>query len=203
MTQTIKAVIFDLGRVLVNINLEPLRKKLSPSGDPNEGQALIEKVRNNNLIPQLNSGQITLEEFYRTVCSRHNLQFPFEQFQEAWCSIFSPNPDTETLVRELDGKIPLGLLSDTDPVHWDYIRRHYPIVEVFTKPVLSFQVGAVKPDPAMYMAAAQSVGALPNQCFYTDDLHTNIEGAWAVGMTAVHFQDADQIRRELKNHGIL
>lgn len=203
MSQRIEAVIFDLGRVLVNIDLDPLRKKLSRTGDPGRGQAVIEKVRNNDWIGQLNSGRISPEEFHRTLCTTYKFNWCFEEFLEGWCSIFSPNPEMEDLVRRLDGRIPLGLLSDTDPQHWDYIRRHYPIVKVFKKPVLSFQVGTCKPDPAMYRAAAESVGTLPERCFYTDDLPQNVEGARAAGMTAVVFQNADQIRRELENAGIL
>lgn len=203
MTQKIEAVIFDLGRVLVNIDLDPLRKKLSASGNLSEGQSVIEKVRDNDWIGQLNSGQITLEEFHRMLCETYDYHWSFEEFTEGWCSIFSPNPEMEELVRELDGRIPLGLLSDTDSRHWEYIQQHYPIVEAFKRPVLSYQVGVCKPDPAMYMAAAESVGALPNRCFYTDDLYKNVEGAWAAGMTAVVFRDAGQIRKELKNAGIL
>ena len=203
MSAKIEAVIFDLGQVIININLRPLLKQVSPTGDLKEGHALLNKIRSDGIVPKLNAGKITLKTFHKKLRSKYNLHADYKTFKEAWCSIFSPRPDMEALVKKLAGKIPLGLLSDTDPVHWEYIRQHYPVVELFEKPVLSFEVEVVKPDPAIYMAAAESVGALPNQCFYTDDLHKNVEGAWAVGMTAVHFQDADQIRRELKNAGIL
>lgn len=202
MTQKIEAVIFDLGRVLVNIDLEPLRKKLSPSAGESGGGDLIQKVRESDLIPQLNSGKISLAQFHQTLCIRYGFDWSFDFFHQAWCSIFYPSPDMEALVRDLHGRIPLGLLSDTDLSHWTYIRRHYPFVEVFQKPVLSFQAGVCKPDPAIYRAAAQSVGLPPDRCFYTDDLPGNIEGARAVGMSDVLFQNADQIRRELKNFGI-
>jgi FMN phosphatase YigB (HAD superfamily) len=203
MTQKIEAVIFDLGRVLVNIDLEPLKKQLSSTGIINESGDLIEKVRESDLIPQLNSGKISFQQFHRSLCSRYGFDWSLDLFHDAWCSIFYPSPAMEALVRDLHGRVPLGLLSDTDLSHWTYIRRHYPIVEVFKGPVLSFQVGVCKPDPAMYRAAAQSVGLPPQQCFYTDDLPGNIEGARAAGMTAILFQDADQIRQELKNYGIL
>ncbi len=198
----IEAVIFDLGRVLVNIDLEPLRKKLGPSGG-SDRQDLIEKVRESDLIPQLNTGKISFEQFHLSLCSRYGFDWSLDLFRDAWCSIFYPNPQMETLIRVLHSRIPLGLLSDTDLSHWTYIRRHYPFVELFQKPVLSFQVGACKPDPAMYRAAAHSVGTPPERCFYTDDLSGNIEGARQVGMSAVLFQNADQIRQELKKCGIL
>jgi FMN phosphatase YigB (HAD superfamily) len=203
MKRKIEAVIFDLGRVLVNIDLEPLRKKLSPSGGGGDGQDLVEKVRESDLIPQLNSGKISLAQFHRALCSRYGFEWSFDFFHQAWCSIFYPSPDMEALVRDLHGRIPLGLLSDTDLSHWTWIRRHYPIVEIFEKPVLSFHVGVCKPDPAMYRAAAQSVGTPPERCFYTDDLPGNIEGARSAGMSAVLFQNADQIRQELKKYEIL
>jgi len=199
MRQPIEAVIFDLGRVLIHIDPDPLRKKLNTSGDGD----LIEKVRENALIPQLNAGRITPEQFHRQLCEQFNFHWSFQTFTEAWCSIFLPNPEMEALVRNLHGRVPLGLLSDTDPQHWTYIQRHYPIVKIFENPVLSFRLGVCKPDPAMYRAAAESVGKAPSQCFYTDDLPENVEGARKAGMTAVVFENADQIRRELSDLGLL
>lgn len=203
MTQNIEAVIFDLGRVLIHIDLEPMQKMLISSGASNDGEETAGKVRESGLIPQLNSGKISFEQFYQSVCSRYGFDWPLDLFRRAWCSIFYPNPEMEALVHELNGRIPLGLLSDTDLTHWTYIRQNYPIVGVFKKPTLCFQVGVCKPDPKIYQIAAQSVGMPAQRCLFIDDLPGNVEGARQAGMSAVQFQNADQVRQELKRCGIL
>ena len=63
MTQNIEAVIFDLGRVLIHIDLEPMQKMLISSGASNDGEETAGKVRESGLIPQLNSGKISFEQF--------------------------------------------------------------------------------------------------------------------------------------------
>jgi len=49
----------------------------------------------------------------------------------------------------------LGLLSDTDSLHWQHLRDHYPILSIFPRPILSFQVGTMKPDPEIFRRAAR------------------------------------------------
>ena len=66
MTQNIEAVIFDLGRVLIHIDLEPMQKMLISSGASNGGEETAGKVRESGLIPQLNSGKISFEQFYQS-----------------------------------------------------------------------------------------------------------------------------------------
>jgi len=195
----IEAVIFDLGGVLIDVHLEPLRRRLERRGLPD----LAEEIRRQPQAALLNSGRIGPQDFYRWVEQRYALGLTFEEFREAWCSIFSPRPAMEELVRQLAGRVRLGLLSDTDPMHWGHLCRHYRFLELFPRPVLSFQVGAVKPLEVMYQAAAESVGTAAERCFYTDDLPENVEGARRAGMRAVLFESPAQIEQLLKEENLL
>jgi putative hydrolase of the HAD superfamily len=196
-----KAVIFDLGRVIVDIDLACRHENLTSDAD--QARRLIEKISRDAILLDLNAGRITPEQFHSRLCSDYELKHDFAAFEKIWCGVFRPMPGMEPLLRELVGRVKLGLLSDTEPMHWNYLRSQNPILGIFKQPTLSFNVGAVKPDPRMFLAAAESVDTPPEECFYTDDLLANVEGARRVGMTAVQFENADQLRRDLHSAGIL
>jgi HAD superfamily hydrolase (TIGR01509 family) len=101
------------------------------------------------------------------------------------------------LVKQLSEKYPLGLLSDTDPLHWNYIVENYPIVKFFPNPVLSFTCGMSKPDKKIFELAAKSVNTPPKNCVYIDDLPKNTAGAESIGIKAIKFESAQQLKREL------
>lgn len=194
----IEAVIFDLGGVLIGIDLEQLQKE----PETKEWADIIPEMRRQPETMLLNRGKMPPDEYYRLMQGRFSLRGSFEEFRRAWCGIFTPRPSMEVLVRHLAGRVPLGLLSDTEPMHWDYLRRQYSFLELFRKPVLSFEAGAVKPAPKMYRLAVESVGVPAERCFYVDDLPENVEGARGVGMRAAVFESAEQVESFLKEAGI-
>ncbi len=196
--EKIEAVIFDLGGVLIGIDLEQLQKE----PETKDWARLIPEMRRQPETVLLNRGKMLPDEFYQVMRGRFSLSGSFEDFRRAWCGIFTPRPQMEDLVRRLAGRVPLGLLSDTEPMHWDYLRRQYGFLELFQKPVLSFKAGAVKPVPNMYQLAAESVGVPAERCFYVDDLPENVEGARRAGMRAEVFESAEQIQTVLKDAGI-
>lgn len=198
MSADIEAVIFDLGGVLIGIDLEELRRH--PEMEP--WAPLIPEIRRQPETVLLNSGKISPEDFYAWMRERFALQGDFEEFRRAWCGIFTPRPQMEQLVRRLAEQRPVGLLSDTEPMHWEYLRRQYRFLEVFSRPVLSFRMGAVKPAAVMYQAAAESVNVPAERCLYVDDLPENVEGARRAGMQAAVFASAEQIEHMLRLAGV-
>jgi FMN phosphatase YigB (HAD superfamily) len=203
MTRPIQAVIFDLGRVIVDVNIARLAEHLGTvltEGDP---VVTISRIMSDPLVVQYGTGRITPEQFHDGLCRRFGLTVPFDRFGQLWCDIFSPMPGMEDLLGSLHGRLPLGLLSDTDSLHWQFLRDSYPILSIFPRPVLSFQVGTMKPDPAIFHRAAESVQTSPASCLYIDDLPANVEGARRIGMEAVIFRGADDLKRNLISRNIL
>ena len=60
-----------------------------------------------------------------------------------------------------------------------------------------------KPDPRAYLHACESLDLKPAECLFVDDTKVNVDAAQALGMPAIWFQDADQLGRELRAHGLL
>ena len=203
MTQhKIEAVIFDLGRVLVAIDNRQMVTKLFAHINPDDPQ-LVEKTMKSAMMIDLCLGQIDMPEVHRRMCREGILTMSFQEFKECWQSIFYTMDGAKELLEDLQGKVNLGLLSDTDPVHWAYILKHWPWLAMIEQPTLSFEVGLMKPNPGIYHKAAENVNAPIGKCLFIDDLPVNVDGARAVGMHAVQFQNTEQIRRELRLFGIL
>jgi HAD superfamily hydrolase (TIGR01509 family) len=57
----------------------------------------------------------------------------------------------------------------------------------------------MKPDSRIYRLSLQGLGVAPLESVFIDDNPANVEGARAVGMHAIHFQDRAQILADLKN----
>jgi len=199
----IRAIIFDLGRVLVNMDSAPLKKKLYVNLNPDEIQEPERNFLCNPIMVSFNRGQTSPEEFHRKICNTYRLDMDFETFKALWCDMFWTMDGMEELVGRISKKITVGLLSDTDPLHWNYIRTTWPWINHIKKPTLSFEVGVMKPNAAIYLAAAENVQTPPPQCLFIDDLQANVDGARAVGMRAIRFEDAEELTRRLKDPGLL
>ena len=57
---------------------------------------------------------------------------------------------------------------------------------LFDAILLSGEVGVGKPDPRIYLLAADRLGLIPEQCVFVDDLRANVRGAVQIGMVGVH-----------------
>jgi putative hydrolase of the HAD superfamily len=199
----ISAVIFDLGRVLIDWDItqsiwDMIREEVGPTGDPGPRRQKWER-----LYAELATGRLTPEEFYQVLKEQVTIQVDYDQFVKSWCEIFFPMPGMDELFSEVEKCVAVGLLSDTDPIHWDYLPPLYPFLNRIKKPTLSFEIGWMKPAPEAYLAAARDVGFPPERCFFTDDKPENIEGARRVGMDAELFAGAGELRRQLASRGII
>ena len=202
----IKAIIFDLGRVLIDVDLNRGLFPLLINHSSNQPLALQEKLAvlfRNPLFRRFNTGQISAQDFYRQISDRFGLTFSYPEFVHRWCDIFSEIEGMEQLVNQLTGKYRLGLLSDTDPLHWNFCVRRFSFLKLFPRPTLSFQTGWLKPHPNSYRLAAEHVGLPADRCLLIDDRPVNVEGAQKIGMHALLFDNSHQLKKELIFLGLI
>ena len=192
----IKAVIFDLGRVIVPFDFSRGYTRLSPLCGIPAGE-ISGRIAPTGLVQRFESGAIEPRDFVRELSKHLNLNTTYENFCEIWSSIFLP----ETLIPEamLDGiarNYRLVLLSNTNAIHFEMIRENYPLLRHFHSYVLSYEVGAMKPLPLIYQRAIEAARCLPEECFFTDDMPEFVKGAISQGIDAVQFESAAQIEAE-------
>ena len=202
--ENIKAVIFDLGRVIVQI--DPNRPKfaaLMHSLNITPSQAFSQFWLTNE-VRQHMTGTLSPQEFHNHGVKTFNLtNYTYTQFAEAWCDLFSPTPGMQELFTEIATHHTVGILSDTDPLHWHTIQQMLPWLSPATHPTLSHEVGYLKPHPAMYDAAAKNCNCTKEQCIFIDDVQENVDGARFSGMPAIRFTNVDKLRKDLRGFGIL
>ncbi len=179
----VKAVLLDMGKVLVDYDHERGWGALGALlGAP--GGAVRDHMLEKGLIPAHDRGDIRPAEFRQAVCEPFGPTLPAPDFDLAWGDIFTPIPGTLELVSRLHGRIPMVLLSNTDPLHWAFIQERFDFPCFLTGAVLSFQERCLKPEPGIYLAAAQRAGCRPEECLFFDDRPDNVEGAQRVGIRA-------------------
>ncbi|MHC4962662.1 MAG: HAD family hydrolase [Planctomycetota bacterium] len=199
----IQAVIFDMGRVLVDIDSKLLVEKLFKGLDASDLQELGRKTMAHPAMVKFNTGRMDAQTFHRRMCESYGLELSFEAFTSLWCAIFVTMKGMRELLEKIAPRITIGLLSDTDPVHWSFIRRRWAWIDAIEKPTLSFEVGVMKPQAGIYLAAAENVNAPPDRCLFVDDLEVNVEGARAVGMQGARFETVELLTDQLTELGLL
>jgi len=135
-----------------------------------------------DLVHRFETGLIEPADFADEISRVLDLRISYDQFCEIWSSVF--------------------MLSNTNAIHFDMVRRDYPLLRYFHDFVLSYEVKAMKPAPAIYQAAIARAQCRPAECFYTDDIPAYVEAARQQGIDAVQFESLAQLERDMATRGV-
>jgi putative hydrolase of the HAD superfamily len=203
----IEVILFDLGNVILPFNHYQIAEKLFPFvqkkelRDPRKIFSHIFDLKK-GVINSFDAGKLSPEEFFQSLKESLQLSLSFEVFVPIWNEIFVEDPEVSKIIRSLKGRWRLGLLSNTDPLHFNYILSTFPIVSVLEKWILSYEVGFKKPDPHIFQKAIDWASVDPKEILFIDDTQGHVEGATSLGMHGIHFVSANQLRNELSNKAI-
>lgn len=172
----VKSIIFDLGRTLIPFSLEPLRPQLN---QPEVAE----------LCRRFEAGGLSPAAFHREVCRLTDLPAP--AFESWWNAIFQPDwLVPQDYIRGLLSRFRVGLLSNTNAIHFAYLRREHPLLDEFDFHILSHEVGAAKPEPLIYEAAEAGARCAPGEIVYFDDVAEFVAAARRRGWQAHQFTSA-------------
>jgi FMN phosphatase YigB (HAD superfamily) len=198
----IKTVIFDLGRVIVPFDFNRGYERMSRlCGYP--AAEIPERLRQTDLVNRFESGLVEPEAFVRELSSTLKMTVEYDDFCDIWSSIFSPETlIPESLIEAIHKRYRLLLLSNTNAIHFEMIRRSYPLLKHFDHFVLSYQVGAMKPSARIFEEAIRHAQCNADECFFTDDIPAYVEAAREQGLHAVVFQNREQLEQDLQQAGV-
>ena len=203
MTTRTRALIFDLGKVIVDFDIDLACAQVAAVAGTT-AKHVKTFLYQDGLEHRFESGDIDFEQLHGLFQTQMGRDFSLAKLRHACANMFSPIQDSIALMRFLQEskQVPLILLSNTNHVHWEFICEQYGIHHFFDAHILSFRERSMKPDPKIYRAAIAAAGCAAEECFFADDLAANVAGAKTVGIDAVLFTSVAQLRADLRERSI-
>jgi glucose-1-phosphatase len=201
-SEKLRAVIFDIGRVLVRVDVGRAMNGLGagPSLSPAEMWAAIEK---DPRWPDWQEGRISPRDWHLHLGKRLGTSRTFEQFTEAWNRALDPEPIQDiSLFEKLAKGYRLALLSNTDAIHVAHMEPTYDFFRFFPVRIYSCSVGASKPSPLIYREALRACKVQAGQAVYIDDILAYVEAARRLGMAGIHYQSPGKLASDLAGLGV-
>jgi len=198
----ITTVFFDLGNVILPFDLLRLARRLAhySSLTPEE---IREKIWDFDVAEAFECGRMTPLEFFDHVKKNCRIQnLTFDEFIPIFNDIFEEDTEIVLLIQTLKPRYKLGLLSNTNAIHVDYIRQTYDHLGNFDRILFSNEAGVRKPDPAFYKIALESFAIQPHESVFIDDNEANIFSARKLGIHGIRYKDIDQLKAELHEIGV-
>jgi len=197
----IKAVIFDLGNVLVNYDVEKAAKRFSVASGLTTRE-IWKRFFLSKFEQAYTRGELSTQEFHSIACKTLGVSIPLATFRHYWNDIFWENPGMDRLLTRIKKHYPLYLISNTNALHFTHIKKQFRILRHFKRRFPSHEVGARKPDLKIYRRVLKKIGLRPEETVFIDDMKSFIAGARKAGMHAIRFKTRTRLMKSLRNLGI-
>ena len=156
-------------------------------------------------VRRFERGTCTPEDFAAGVVADWGLSVSGEVFLAEFREwLVGPLPGAEELVTETraTGR-PVAVLSNTNKVHWEAGASQWPLVSMFDRAFLSFELGLVKPDREIFERVVTDLEVEPAQVLFLDDNRINVDAARAAGLRAERVVGVSEARQALAGAGVL
>lgn len=204
-TKTIKAILFDLGNVLIKLDFEAVEKGYATFCKLKPGE-MINHIVESDLMNRYMEGKLNSHQFFRKTKNLFSMDIGLTEFYRIWNSMFHPYPEMEALITSIREKYPeikMILVSNTNEAHYEFIKEEFSVLKLLDNFIVSHEFGVQKPDPAIYKEALRLAGTLPKETFYADDRPDLIEAARIMGIRAFQFTSHEELRAQLAKCGIV
>ena len=186
----IRAILFDLGNVLIDIDFYRCARFWSDrSGIPVD--TLVARFRIDRAYRDFERGRIAASEYYQALRRMLGIDLPDDTMREGWNAIIrGEKPGVRNCLEKLAHRYPLYVLTNTNPEHEPVWRdAHRDLLANFRGVFVSSQMGLRKPEAEVYRQAARAIGRPCEHILFFDDVEENVTGAQNCGMHAIHVAD--------------
>jgi FMN phosphatase YigB (HAD superfamily) len=196
-------LLIDLGNVLVRFDHGRTLRAIASAAGVADPESLRPAVFGRNEF-DFDTGRLDAISFFRAVERDAGLQsIPDEIWIPAWRDIFEPIPEAFALLADLRPGVRTCLVSNTNPLHWEGVRAVCSVESLVSGLALSFEVGAAKPDPALFRYALDLAGFPPDQAAFADDRPDYVEAARALGIDSFVVTSPRDLAEGLRVRGLL
>jgi putative hydrolase of the HAD superfamily len=180
MTQ-IKNIILDFGGVIIDLNLNKTREAFHKLGINSISETL------QKAIFDFESGLINEQTLHHALSSSTISDVNTTDLNNAWCQLLRDLPQHRVdFLSDLGNKYPLYLLSNTNSIHIDYLRKREnskfdKFENAFSKVYYSYQMQTRKPSSNIFQKVIDELNINPEETLFVDDMSDNIETAKKLG----------------------
>jgi 2-haloacid dehalogenase len=199
----VKAVVFDLGGVLIDWDPRYLYRKLL------DDEAAVEEFLATVCTPEWNAEQDRGRPFAEGVAElveRHPAHAAaITAYHERWPEMLDGaiGGTVEVLAELRAAGVPVYALTNWSAETFGIARERFEFLEWFDGVLVSGEERMIKPDPAIFRLLLDRFGLDPEASFYVDDSEPNVEAAGRLGFDAVRFTGPAELRRDLEARGLL
>ncbi len=198
----LRTIIFDMGNVLAFFSHEKMCRQIAELCGCDE-ITLQKELIESGLQWEFERGRIDEHELKVRLERKFNCRLDLSRLCHATADIFELNESILPVLDELKRReFRLVVLSNTCTTHVRFIRETFDVLGRFDELVLSYEVGAVKPEPAIFQAAMQAAQCEPHEALYADDITAYVEAGRSHGLNAVVFTTTEAFVRDLKSYGL-
>jgi putative hydrolase of the HAD superfamily len=195
-------ILFDIGGVLIEVAGVKRMLKWAPYLDSPEvmwdkwlGSPVVRDFETGRTTPQIFASQMI--EAFRLPVSADRFLAEFKRWP---VGLFD---GSESLLRQLSATHTLGVLSNTNHIHWTLFETQMTFLDFFHYRFASHQTGHLKPDLEAYRQAAAIAGVAPGRILFLDDNQPNVDGARQAGLSAFRVFGTEGARNCLASLKIL
>lgn len=202
--KNVKNIIFDLGGVIIDVDMPHCFKEVEALGVPvkeimgngNKGGATIcEGLSMGGPMEQYQLGNISTHDFLGGILQLCKPGTTTQQVIDAWNSCLLDIPKARLdMIKNLRNKYKVYMLSNTNECHWQFIESkffsapNHTTDYYFDRVFLSQEMHLAKPDKRIYEEVLKAIGAKGEECLFIDDATVNLDAAASCG---IHTLKAD------------
>lgn len=199
---TPKAIVFDIGNVLIRWDPDQLYRQLVP--DPEERRRMFETVDLHGMNDRVDSGHPFRETIYAEAEKHPEYRDLIRLWHDRWIEMARPVIEGSwAILRALRARgVPVFALSNFGVESFAYAETQYPELAEFDRRYISGHMRVTKPDPRIYEMVEADCGLTGAELFFTDDRDENIAAAASRGWQTHLFTTPDALAATLRRSGI-
>jgi putative hydrolase of the HAD superfamily len=191
----IRNILFDLGGVILDINIQATLKGFYELGFPAELMQYPESM-STDVFFKYQTGKLSTEQFRNAIRKSTGVEMSDQAFDEVWNAMLVRIPKERTeLLKRLSERYALYMLSNTSALHVEVFEPMYleaagvSLHDVFTKIYYSHEIGWHKPDPEAWEYVINDAGIKAEETLFLDDSIQNIKASQELGFQAIHIHE--------------
>jgi len=193
------AIIFDLGGVIINLDYQRTIIEFEKLGVSNFND-LYNQAAQSQVFDDYETGRISSQHFINKLLDFLPQGTSPNQVVRAWNAMILDVPSEKLkLLQTTKAQLPIYLLSNTNEIHMDKVRREWakssylPVEDYFSNVYLSYEMNLRKPDAEIFKMVCELNALQPEKVLFIDDSIQHIQGASSIGLNTHHLTRSEDL----------